>query len=207
MLLSDRNDARRTMTPAFVRRRFADLAADAEDDRTASACEPPPGLTTAAVLVPLVTHKQEMTVIFTQRTEHLADHAGQISFPGGRVERGDSGAVGTALREAREEIGLDPDRVDVVGRLGTFDTSTGFSVTPVVGLVVPPIALTLDAFEVAEAFEVPLGFLLDRANHRLESRIHKGRLREYHAIDYQGRVIWGATARMVVDLSTVLCGP
>ena len=199
------------MTPAFVRRRFADLAANAGDDRTASAWPPPPGpelgLTPAAVLVPLVTHEQGMTAIFTQRTEHLADHAGQISFPGGRVERGDSDAVGTALREAREEIGLVPDRVDVVGRLGTFDTSTGFSVTPVVGLVAPPLALTLDAFEVAEAFEVPLGFLLDRANHRRERRMHEGRRREYHVLDYQGRVIWGATARMIVDLSAVLCRP
>ncbi len=192
------------MTPEHLRLRFADHAAGGAAPGPAR--ELPAGLTPAAVLVPLVTHAQGMTAIFTQRTEHLADHAGQVSFPGGRVERGDADATATALRETQEEIGLAPDRVDVIGRLGAFDTSTGFSVTPVVGLVAPPVSLVLDSFEVAEAFEVPLGFLLDAANHRRERRMHEGRLREYFVLDYDGRVIWGATARMIVSLSEVVYG-
>lgn len=159
---------------------------------------PEDDLTPAAVLVPLVAYRKGSTVIFTQRGEHLADHAGQISFPGGRREPGDADPVATALREAEEEIGLHPDRVEVVGCLDPFDTSTGFVVTPVVGLVTPPLELTLDAREVAEVFEVPLAFLLDPANRRRESRVHRGRRRRYDVFDYRGRRIWGATARMVV---------
>ena len=195
------------MTAECIRRRFADHAAGPEGASPHSSREAPDGLTPAAVLVPIVTHPQGMSAVFTRRTEHLADHPGQISFPGGRVERADADAVATALREAEEEIGLARERVDVIGRLDAFDTSTGFSVTPVVGFVAPPLALTLDTFEVAEAFEVPLEFLLDSGNHRRERRMHEGRLREYTALDYDGRVIWGATARMIVSLHEVLYGP
>jgi len=163
-------------------------------------------LTPAAVLVPLVVHREGMTAIFTQRSEHLADHAGQISFPGGRREPDDVDPVATALREAEEEIGLRPDQVEIVGCLDPFDTSTGFVVTPVVGLVTPPLDLVLDAFEVAEAFEVPLAFLLDPANRRRESRVDRGRRRDYDVFEYRGRRIWGATARMVVALGDLVGG-
>lgn len=195
------------MTPERIRRRFAQYGVGPEGGLAPSSREPRHGLTPAAVLVPIVVHPPGMTAVFTQRTEHLADHPGQISFPGGRVERDDADAVATALREAEEEIGLAHRQVDIIGQLDAFDTSTGFSVTPVVGLVAPPLALTLDSFEVAEAFEVPLGFLLDAANHRRERRMHEGRLREYVALDYDGRIIWGATARMIVSLREVLYGP
>jgi 8-oxo-dGTP pyrophosphatase MutT (NUDIX family) len=194
------------MTPERIRHRFARHEVGPEGGSAPSSRKPPHGLTPAAVLVPIVVHPPGMTAVFTQRTEHLADHPGQISFPGGRVERDDADAVATALREAEEEIGLARRQVDIIGQLDAFDTSTGFTVTPVVGLVAPPLALTLDSFEVAEAFEVPLGFLLDAANHRRERRMHEGRLREYVALDYDGRIIWGATARMIVSLREVLYG-
>ena len=196
MLFHAGNDAAPDLTPAHVRDRLAGRAA--RDGAHAAA------LTPAAVLLPLVTHRAGMTVLFTERTAHLADHAGQVSFPGGRVEPGDRDAVAAALRETEEEIGLAAKSVEVVGSLDVFATSTGFAVTPVVGLVAPPLALTLDAFEVAEAFEAPLGFLFDPANRRRESRMHRGRRREYWVIDYQGHTIWGVTARIVVDLCAAL---
>ncbi len=184
------------MTPALVRQRIAGRAPG--DDSW------PPGLTRAAVLALLVTHASGMTVIFTRRTAHLADHAGQISFPGGRIEAGDRDAVAAALRETEEEIGLAAERVEVVGCLDVHDISTGFAVAPVVGLVAPPVALTLDSFEVAEAFEVPLDFLREPANRRRETIERRGRRHEVFVYDYQGRSIWGATARMVMNLCEVL---
>ncbi len=202
MLLSAGNDDGRRLTPAFVRRRLAGRGGDG-----GSPAAKRPGLTLAAVLVPLVTHADGLAALFTRRTDHLADHAGQISFPGGRVESGDRDPVATALREAEEEIGLAAGRVEVVGCLDVLDTSTGFLVTPVVGLVAPPVALSLDAFEVAEAFEVPLAFLLDPANRRREVIRRGARTREVDAFDYQGRTIWGATARMVINLHEILYRP
>ena len=161
-------------------------------------------LTPAAVLVPIILHPGQPSVLLTQRTAHLRDHAGQISFPGGRMEAEDSGPVDAALREAEEEIGLAPRHVEVVGFLPEYRTGTGFNVTPVVGFVTPPFDLRLDAFEVAEAFEVPLAFLLDAANHQ-EHEIHwRGRLRRYHAMPYGDRFIWGATAGMIVSLCSRL---
>jgi 8-oxo-dGTP pyrophosphatase MutT (NUDIX family) len=163
--------------------------------------------TDAAVLVPLVERAAGMTVLLTQRTDHLRDHAGQISFPGGRVEPEDHDSVDTALREAEEEIGLARDRVDIVGRLDTCLTGTGFRVVPVVGLIGDDLdiaALELDAFEVAEAFEVPLSFVLDPANHVRRTAVARGRRREFYVLPYQDRYIWGATARMLVNLHEVL---
>ena len=157
-------------------------------------------LTPAAVLVPIILHPGQPSVLLTQRTAHLRDHAGQISFPGGRMEAEDSGPVDAALREAEEEIGLAPRHVEVVGFLPEYRTGTGFNVTPVVGFVTPPFDLRLDAFEVAEAFEVPLAFLLDTANHREHEIQWRGRLRRYHAMPYGDRFIWGATAGMIVSL-------
>lgn len=161
-------------------------------------------LTAAAVLVPLVLRETGMTVLLTQRTAHLRDHAGQISFPGGRCEEQDASPVETALREAREEVGLDRGQVEVLGVLPEHRTGTGFSIIPVVGLVHPPLNLKLDDFEVAEAFETPLGFLLDPANHQRHSVEHQGSLREYYAMPWEGYYIWGATADMLVSLQRFL---
>ena len=165
------------------------------------------GSTEAAVLVPLIERPAGMTVLLTQRTDHLRDHAGQISFPGGRAEAHDSDSIDTALREAEEEIGLARDQVDVVGYLDTCMTGTGFRVVPVVGLIGDELniaALELDAFEVAEAFEVPLSFVLDPANHQRRTAVWRGRRREFYVLPYQDRYIWGATARILVNLQEVL---
>jgi 8-oxo-dGTP pyrophosphatase MutT (NUDIX family) len=153
----------------------------------------------AAVLVPLV-ERDEMTVLLTRRTEHLRAHAGQISFPGGRVEADDRDAVETALREAEEEIGLARQNVEIAGFLDSYETRTGFHITPVVGFVRPGFELTLDGYEVAEAFEVPLDFLFDPANHQRHSRMHDGARRYYFAMPYRGYYIWGATAGMLMNL-------
>jgi ADP-ribose pyrophosphatase len=158
----------------------------------------------AAVLLLVVNHETEPTVVFTQRTAHLSDHAGQISFPGGRVDEGDESSVHTALREAEEEIGLAPERVEILGRLPEYHTSTGFRVTPVVGWSEPPMQYMPDPHEVADVFEVPLAFLLDTRNHRYESAFHKGRLRKYWAVPFGDRFIWGATAGMLVTFQRIV---
>lgn len=157
-------------------------------------------LTPAAVLFPIVRREEGDTVLLTQRTAHLKDHPGQISFPGGRVEPEDGSAVDTALRETLEEIGLAEEHVEVIGFLPEYRTGTGFRVTPVVGLVTPPFAITPDPFEVAEVFEVPLDFLLDPANHQRHSVHYRGALRQYYAMPYQDYFIWGATAGMIHSL-------
>ena len=161
--------------------------------------------TPAAVLVPVVLHA-ELTVLFTQRTAHLKSHAGQVSFPGGRAEPGDPSAEFTALREAEEEIGLPARSVEVLARLPDYRTRTGFRVTPVVGLVRPPLALAPDPREVAEVFEVPLSFLLDPANRRRESREIAGLQRRFYAFTYKEHEIWGATAAIIVNLAQRLDG-
>lgn len=158
-------------------------------------------LTPAAVLFPIVLHAHGYTVLLTQRTAHLKDHPGQISFPGGRVEDEDASAIHTALRETEEEIGLKRERIDVIGFLPEYRTGTGFQVTPVVGLVHPPFELSPDPFEVAEVFEVPLDFLLDPVNHQRHSLQHRGALRHYFAMPYGERFIWGATAGMIRSLT------
>lgn len=164
-------------------------------------------LTPAAVLFPIVLREAQPTVLLTQRTSHLRDHAGQVSFPGGRVEQDDASPVHTALRETEEEIGMAPEHVEVLGFLPEYRTSTGFRVTPVVGLVRPPFFLHPDPFEVAEVFEVPLGFLLDPANRQRHSREWRGRLRHYFAMPYGEHFIWGATAGMIVSLADRLGYP
>lgn len=161
----------------------------------------------AAVLVPVVNRDDELTVLFTQRTAHLHDHAGQISFPGGRAEAGDPSPGDTALRETAEEIGLAPERVDILGQLPEYITVTGYRVTPVVGLVTPPFELKLDDFEVAEVFEVPLAFLLDPANHQRNFLLHDGKERYYYAMPYGRHYIWGATAGMLMNLYAYLAPP
>ncbi len=160
----------------------------------------PTALTPAAVLVPLVARESDWYVLLTQRTQHLKSHPGQISFPGGRLEAQDAGPVAAALRETREEIGLDGQHIRLAGLLDEYETGTGFAVTPVVGFVSPGFTLTLQAFEVAEAFEVPLAFLLDKRNHQTRSRMHKGAKRRYYVFEYENRYIWGATAAMIMNL-------
>ena len=157
-------------------------------------------LTPAAVLFPIVLRAEGCTVLLTQRTAHLRDHPGQISFPGGRVEKEDLSAIHTALRETEEEIGLSRDRIEVLGYLPEYRTGTGFQVTPVVALVQPPFELSPDPFEVAEVFEVPLDFLLDTSNHKRHSLHHRGALRHYYAMPYGEYFIWGATAGMLRNL-------
>jgi 8-oxo-dGTP pyrophosphatase MutT (NUDIX family) len=155
------------------------------------------------VLVALVVRDGGLTVLLTQRTAHLNDHAGQVSFPGGRHEPHDATTTATALREAQEEVGLDPSRVEVLGTLPEYLTGTGFRVTPVVGLVHPPFTVQADTFEVAEIFEVPLGFLMDPKNHEVRVLSWEGGERRFFAMPYpRGEVggdyfIWGATAGML----------
>ncbi len=159
----------------------------------------------AAVLVPLVDRPEGMTVLLTQRTDHLADHAGQISFPGGSIEAEDRDAAAAALREAREEIGLPSRHVSVIGRLDTYFTgSSGFVITPIVGIVAPGFSLTLDSFEVAEVFELPLAFVLDPQNHRRAERESAEGRRRFFVLPYENRNIWGATAAILVNLYEVL---
>lgn len=158
----------------------------------------------AAVLFPIVLRDGEPTVLLTQRTAHLKDHPGQISFPGGRREPADPSPVHTALREAAEEIGLAATHIEIAGYLPEYLTSTGFRVTPVVAMVTPPFQLELDTFEVAEAFEVPLAFLLDPANHQQHSLHYRGKLRHYYAMPYRERFIWGATAGIIMSLYRAL---
>ena len=160
----------------------------------------------AAVLVPIVNRPEGPTVLLTQRTSHLKRHAGQIAFPGGRVDPQDTNHIETALRETEEEIGLPRDCVTLLGRLSLYETSTAFGVTPVVGWVEPPFDLTLDSYEVAEAFETPLSFILDRANHVKETALRDGVRRWYYVMPYEGRRIWGATAGMLVNLTDMLEG-
>ena len=161
-------------------------------------------VTPASVLVPIVTHAGGLTVLFTQRTAQLRAHSGQVSFPGGRAEPGDASPEFTALRETQEEIGLAPERVEVIARMPEYLTRTGYRVTPVVGLVAPPLALVPDSREVAEAFEVPLAFLLDPANHRRETRELGGRTVGFWVMQFGERRIWGATAGMLVNLYRML---
>jgi 8-oxo-dGTP pyrophosphatase MutT (NUDIX family) len=159
----------------------------------------------AAVLIPVIA-REKPTLLFTRRTEHLARHSGQISFPGGRREDGDLSAVETALRETREETGIDPALVSVAGFLPRYRTSTGFDIAPVVGVLAPSFALMPDAREVAEIFEVRLDFFLDPDNARQVSREMAGRARLVHVFEPDGHYIWGITAALLVDFAAKLRG-
>ena len=189
------------MQPAALRRRFVESPRWSPEMRSDArlfdpGVEPRP----ASVLVPLVARDSGLHVLLTQRTAHLTDHASQISFPGGRVEEGDADAVATALRESEEEIGLPPGVVDVIGRLPEYRTVTGYRVTPVVALIERPFTLSLDTFEVSEAFEVPLAFLMDPANHERRLYRYADVARTFYSMPYQAArryFIWGATAAML----------
>ena len=195
------------LLPAMLRQRFVappDWAPEIVAEHRFTEREP----THASVLVPLV-QREELTVLLTQRTDHLTDHPGQISFPGGRAEAFDADATATALREAREEIGLQARHVDVLGCLPTYTTGTGFIVTPVVALVRPGFDTVVDPFEVAEVFEVPLSFLMTPAHHRRHSVLVGDVTREFLSMPWFGSgrdgqhrryFIWGATAAMLRNL-------
>lgn len=169
-------------------------------DLTALELEEAPPATAAAVLV-AVTDRAEPGILLTQRTETLRAHAGQVAFPGGRIDPEDADAVAAALREAEEEIGLSPAHVAVIGAIDSYRTGTGYHVTPVLGVIAPDLPLRPAEAEVADVFEAPLAFVLDPANHHRASGTWKGRERHYYQIEWQGRRIWGATAAMLVNLS------
>jgi 8-oxo-dGTP pyrophosphatase MutT (NUDIX family) len=161
-------------------------------------------LVAAAVLVPLIQRGTELNLLLTQRTDHLDDHPGQISFPGGRCEPGDDGALHTALRETQEEIGLAADSIAVVGYLQSMAVVTGFAVAPVVGFVASEATFTPDPFEVAEVFEVPLEFFMDDANHQLGERTVRGITMPFSEYLFEERRIWGATAMMIRDFTNLI---
>src|SRR6202012_2223360 len=189
------------LTPDALRARFAPtlrgIAGQASADGEAAWRPEVPGdgqrlseraMRKAAVLVPLVRRPEGLTVLLTKRTDHLNDHAGQVSFPGGRTDPEDTDAIATALREAHEEVGLEADEIEVIGVLPTYTTVTAYEVTPVIALLDPPRALKLDPFEVAEVFEVPLAFLMDPANHKRHAAEFQGLKRQFLSMP------WGTDA-------------
>jgi len=158
----------------------------------------------AAVLVPLVKRDDEYTVLLTQRSADLSKHAGQISFPGGRIEIEDKTPTLAALRETEEEIGLMRDYVEVIGHLDTYEVRTGFTVFPIIGLVREGFEIKINPNEVADVFEVPLSYILDSSNHHRQGRVFYGKMRYFYVLPFQGHYIWGATAGMLVNLSEIL---
>lgn len=161
----------------------------------------------AAVLVPLMRRPAGLQVLLTRRADHLSDHAGQIAFPGGRIEAWDASPKTAALRETQEEVGIAPDSVDAIAQLDTYLTRTGYRVTPIVGVLDPPERFEPHEYEVAEIFEVPLAFFLDPAAKEMHSRAYNGRERFYYAFPYGDYYIWGATAGILVNLVEVLVQP
>jgi 8-oxo-dGTP pyrophosphatase MutT (NUDIX family) len=161
----------------------------------------------AAVLIPLLARPGGMTVLLTQRSASLKQHAGQIAFPGGRIDAGDDGPLDAALREAEEEIGLARHRVTPLGFLSPYFSTTGYRITPVVALADPDSPLRLNPGEVEDVFETPLAFLMDPANHQIHEREWKGQMRRYFAIPHEDRYIWGVTAGIIRMLWLRLYAP
>lgn len=153
----------------------------------------------AAVLAPIVARPEGLTVLLTQRASHLRSHSGQVAFPGGKLDPGET-ALQAALREAREEIGLEASYIEPLGWLDPYLTGTGYRIAPLVGLVTPGYTLDLNVEEVEAAFETPLAFLMDEANHQIHEREWAGRKRRYYAMPHDNRYIWGATAGMLRNL-------
>ncbi len=189
-------DRRKILVDEPPRRSDFDLNPGMDPARDALSDEKRP----AAVLIPIIDRRPEATILLTQRTAHLRSHAGQISFPGGRMEEGDISPAHTALRETNEETGIEADFVDVIGFLESYQTSTGFRVAPAVGIVSAGFTLEPDSGEVEDVFEVPLRFLMCSQNHELHSRPWQGSRRYYYAMPYEDRYIWGATAGMLRNL-------
>lgn len=174
-----------------------------DQDFGALGTEPARALVPAAVLIPII-RAPEPRLLLTTRTATLRTHGGQVAFPGGRIDPDDEGPVAAALREAEEEIGLNPSDVDVIGMGDPYQTGTGYTVLPVIGAIGHGLSYRLSPHEVADLFEVPLAFALDPANHLLREAEWKGRMRRYYVIEWEGRTIWGATAGMLVNLSARL---
>lgn len=197
------------MTPAAIVERLADPAALARISRSfsddAEMVSQPGRVVPAAVLVPIVSHPDEPSVLLTLRSPRLSSHAGQVSFPGGRMEPGETPEA-AAVREAAEEVGLDPRLPELIGRLPEHLTGTGYHVTPVVALLPAPLVLTPDPAEVAEAFELPLSTVLDPAAPERRSGEFRGRRREFWVWPHERHYIWGATAAILVNLARVLRG-
>ena len=179
--------------PAAVR-----LAGD--QDFGAEGADVPRKLVPAAVLVPIIPAPQPR-LLLTTRTSHMRNHAGQVAFPGGRIDDGDDGPIMAALREAQEEVGLPPASVEIIGLSDPYQTGTGYEVRPVVGILPEYLDLKLNPDEVADTFEVPLDYVLDPVNHLLREAEWKGRMRRFYVIEWEGRMIWGATAGMLVNLT------
>lgn len=179
-----------------------------DDDLNPEARIIPPGVEPkpAAVLVPLVARSGGLSILLTQRTEHLSQHAGQVAFPGGRIDAGDESPAAAALRETEEETGINRSFVEPLGYLDTYLTGTSYRVVPVVGLLRPGFTVTPHAGEVADVFEVPLSFLINPQHHERHSREWQGKERFYYAMPYEGRYIWGATAGMIRNLYALVYG-
>lgn len=198
-------------TPSFsaedFRRRASGASGSVDDDFGDHRLNPDlrdmivrPGLRDAAVLIPVVDHEEGATVILTQRTEKLRSHSGQIAFPGGKVDPEDASPEHAALREADEEIGLNGVHVDIIGRLPDYVSGSGFRIAPVLSVVRPGFDLTINPHEVDAAFEVPLAFLMDPANHRRQSRVWNKRERFFYEMPFGERYIWGVTAGIIRQL-------
>jgi 8-oxo-dGTP pyrophosphatase MutT (NUDIX family) len=179
--------------PALRDPTIVPVSGDAGTDRMLEIIAREQPIRPAAVLIPVIDHP-EPTVLLTQRSAHLNDHAGQISFPGGKIDPTDTSPLDTALREAREEIGLDHSFIDPIGYLDVYGTGFGFRILPTLARVAPGFTLRINAGEVDDAFEVPLAFLMNPVNHQIHSKEFRGMERFYYAMPYAGHYIWGATA-------------
>jgi 8-oxo-dGTP pyrophosphatase MutT (NUDIX family) len=182
---------------------------DAGDHRLAAMLAPTDGRLhkPAAVLVPVIARPEGATLLLTERAAHLKDHAGQIAFPGGKIDPADQSPTEAALREAEEEIGLSRRLVEPIGHLAPYLSSTGYRIIPIVAIVAPDPPLAIDANEVASVFEVPLGFLMDPARHEIHERDWRGAKRRYFAMPYGERYIWGVTAGIIRTLYERLYAP
>jgi 8-oxo-dGTP pyrophosphatase MutT (NUDIX family) len=202
----DRSRARLTFVvpPGLVDPDIVPRSGDRGNDRMLEIVAREQPVRPAAVLIPVVDHPQP-TVLLTQRAAHLNDHAGQIAFPGGKIDATDKSPLETALREAEEEIGLGREYVDPIGYLDLYGTSFGFRILPTVARVRPGFRLRINKSEVDDAFEVPLLFLMDPANHQLHSREFRGMERSYYAMPFAERYIWGATAGILRLLYERIC--
>ena len=191
------------MTAGELRARLANLAPQRNDGFRQAADGPDvetPHLVPAAVLVPIVLHR-EPAVLLTKRTAHMKKHAGQVAFPGGRIDPDDADAEAAALREAMEEIALDPVNVELIGRMDNYTTGTGYRITPVLGLLPAGLTYVASPQEVEAVFELPFSVLLDPAAPRRESHMSEGRLRDYWVWPHAEHFIWGATAAILVHLA------